>query len=337
MQFSKSALLAFTTLAISVTVQGAALSGPQERSIIGNSGFNALDLRSLELAEQKLALAERDPRKSAKKSSGASVARVNSGAGSIKAATSELRKFRAAHKASKKNKSRDLEERAKAQNVADLRKALRKVNKHLLTAASQLRQVNKRDEGAMEKRLVNLPPVPIVTDIIPTVTDIIPTVTDILPTDVLPTDILPTDVLPTDILPTDILPTDILPTDILPTSILPTDILPTTLPTLTLPTLTLPTPTNTVPVGGIAAIIAAIRALIALIREFIQELVATILDIFTGGSPDISVLSEVAPGVSAVFGATKSLARDVSPSVGSSVSSSLDRVQAVLARYGVKA
>ncbi|KAK0537343.1 hypothetical protein OC842_001651 [Tilletia horrida] len=197
--------------------------------------------------------------------------------------------------------------------------------------------------------------VPVVTDVlssvVPVVTDVVPVVTDVLSsvvpvvTDVLPsvTDILPSVTLPSVTLP---LPTDVLPsvTDVLPSVTLPSVTLPSvTLPSVTLPlptdstttTTTTPAPTTTVPpIGGLAAILAAIRALIALLRALIRELIAAIRDIFSGDVTDPTVLSEVSPGLGAIFSAISDLANEISPSIGAIVDPILNGVRSVLSSLG---
>ncbi|CAD6971317.1 unnamed protein product [Tilletia controversa] len=362
MLFYKSALLVFTTLALGTTVSAVAIQDPVARELDIITGNVALNIRGDDLAAMGLThqLIERDPRKKPKKVSAAALKGVKSSANQIEAATSELRKFRKTHKKTKVSKSRGwfgqrevveerdvIEERSrKSKNVADLRKTLRKVNQHLLDAASQLRKVNRRDfyddDVILEKRalpvvgpvLTGLPAVtdlpvvgpvltglPIVTDLVPVVTDLLPVVTDLLP---VVTDLLP---VVTDILPT--LPVT-LPT--LPVT-LPTDIIPTlTVPTTAIPTTTLP------PLTGLAALLAALRALLALIRAFIRELVGAILDIFVGGSNDRvdpSVLREVSPGLAAVFGAASDVANSASPAIGGIVDGVLKSVRGVLGGFGL--
>ncbi|KAK0534900.1 hypothetical protein OC834_001699 [Tilletia horrida] len=197
--------------------------------------------------------------------------------------------------------------------------------------------------------------VPVVTDVlssvVPVVTDVVPVVTDVLSsvvpvvTDVLPsvTDILPSVTLPSVTLP---LPTDVLPsvTDVLPSVTLSSVTLPSvTLPSVTLPlptdstttTTTTPAPTTTVPpIGGLAAILAAIRALIALLRALIRELIAAIRDIFSGDVTDPTVLSEVSPGLGAIFSAISDLANEISPSIGAIVDPILNGVRSVLSSLG---
>ncbi|KAE8201094.1 hypothetical protein CF336_g370 [Tilletia laevis] len=364
MLFYKSALLVFTTLALGTTVSAVAIQDPVARELDIITGNVALNIRGDDLAAMGLThqLIERDPRKKPKKVSAAALKGVKSSANQIEAATSELRKFRKTHKKTKVSKSRGwfgqrevveerdvIEERSrKSKNVADLRKTLRKVNQHLLDAASQLRKVNRRDfyddDVILEKRaLPVLTGLPIVTDLVPAVTDVltnvVPIVTDLVPavTDVL-TNVVP---IVTDLVPvvTDLVPvvTDILPT--LPVT-LPT--LPVTLPTDIIPTLTVPTtavPTNTLPpLTGLAALLAALRALLALIRAFIRELVGAILDIFVGGSNDRvdpSVLREVSPGLAAVFGAASDVANSASPAIGGIVDGVLKSVRGVLSGFGL--
>ncbi|CAD6904386.1 unnamed protein product [Tilletia controversa] len=371
MLFYKSALLVFTTLALGTTVSAVAIQDPVARELDIITGNVALNIRGDDLAAMGLThqLIERDPRKKPKKVSAAALKGVKSSANQIEAATSELRKFRKTHKKTKVSKSRGwfgqrevveerdvIEERSrKSKNVADLRKTLRKVNQHLLDAASQLRKVNRRDfyddDVILEKRaLPVLTGLPVVTDLVPAVTDVltnvVPIVTDLVPavTDVL-TNVVP---IVTDLVPvvTDLVPvvTDLVPvvTDILPTLPVTLPTLPVTLPTDIIPTLTVPTtavPTNTLPpLTGLAALLAALRALLALIRAFIRELVGAILDIFVGGSNDRvdpSVLREVSPGLAAVFGAASDVANSASPAIGGIVDGVLKSVRGVLSGFGL--
>ncbi|KAE8225377.1 hypothetical protein CF319_g1876 [Tilletia indica] len=186
MQFNKSTLLLFTTVALSGAAYGVVIQDPVARELSIINGNVALDLRGDDLAEMGLnsQLLERDPRKSAKKISPATLSAVRQSGNQVKAATKELKRFRKSHKKSAtkvgKAKSRfgqreavgerdEIEERdRKSKNVDDLRKTLRTVNKHLLDAASQLRTIHRRDVGndvVLDKRIAAGFPLP--TDSVP--------------------------------------------------------------------------------------------------------------------------------------------------------------------------
>ncbi|KAE8270029.1 hypothetical protein A4X09_0g2311 [Tilletia walkeri] len=204
----------------------------------------------------------------------------------------------------------------------------------------------------------SIPSLPLPTDSIPELPGV-PLPTDsltALPGLPLPTDSLPSLPLSTDSIPSLSLPTDPIPVFTFPSFPFPFPFpFPTAfLPSLTLPGVTLPLPTDTTttgtttsdttttttsttlpPIGSVSAVLAAIRALVALIRALVQELAAIIREIFTGDSTDTSVLSEVAPGLAALFGAVSELANSLSPSVGGIVDPVLDGVRGVLSSLGL--
>ncbi|KAE8214546.1 hypothetical protein CF327_g2071 [Tilletia walkeri] len=202
----------------------------------------------------------------------------------------------------------------------------------------------------------SIPSLPLPTDSIPELPGV-PLPTDsltALPGLPLPTDSLPSLPLSTDSIPSLSLPTDPIPVFTFPSFPFPFPFPTAFLPSLTLPGVTLPLPTDTTttgtttsdttttttsttlpPIGSVSAVLAAIRALVALIRALVQELAAIIREIFTGDSTDTSVLSEVAPGLAALFGAVSELANSLSPSVGGIVDPVLDGVRGVLSSLGL--
>ncbi|KAL9933802.1 hypothetical protein V8E36_007460 [Tilletia maclaganii] len=325
MQFNKSSLLVFTTLALGAAVQGVAIQDPAARGLSVLDSNVALDARDADLLKLNEKLLEREPRRNPKAATPATVNLIKASANQVQAATDEIRRFRSSHKKAVKSKSkpwwsrgevqtpeeRNFEERAKKQNLDDLRK----VNQHLLTAAGQLRSVRRREVACRSR---HSPVVPIVTDVVPIVTDVVPP--------------LPTLPLPT-VLPTLPIPTDVVPTVTLPTIPVPTVPLPTT-------TTTAPSPTPTTPSGGfLSLLLAALRALLALIRQLVQEIVGAIQDFFGGFTGrraviDSSVLSEVSPGLRAIFSATSDLADEISPAVGGIVDPILRSIRGVLRGIG---